>query len=1186
MRSTKAAYFAITLSLVMLFVAALGNQFPANYMNIVTPAAADDGVGNNSLPTAKDIPVDTLGYRWYSGLDIMPGGAGGVVPMYLNQTDDDFFNVTVPKDHYYWAEIEFNESIVDLDLFIYDTNGVEIDNSTGAGETEWVGALADSTAEYTVKVTAYNDSYNSTKGEGFYNITLAIDDIYDFPDVRGGARTTPDYTTASELVEGDYHNLILAEDENDIYKILLYPGNSLIVNLTYYDTNADLDLEFYNSSVVDDPSVQPLLFSKATSPANESVIIAPKDLTGPGYYYIRAMGAISSQNSPYSLIISDHEDNYEAGLGFLTQWGASGPENGNFSYPAAVAVNSTGFVYVADAFNNRIQVFYANGKFAFQWGAFGTENGNFSKPMGIAIRQSSGQVFVTDTYNHRFQIFSANGNWQETQGSYGSGDGQFNYPVGLAVTQSGLVDVYIADLSNHRIQKFTQQTNYVYDDQWGSLGTGDGSFTYPSDVAIDSADATIYVTDTFNHRIQTFDNAGDFIAKWGVQGSEPGEFFYPRGIAADSADDIYVVDTWNHRIQVFDNNGQFKSQWGYRGSDAGEFLYPYGVAVNSNGDIYVADSQNNRIQKFAFVTSNNVWKQAFSITGGYVYTGFTQTYAGLLASANRPDWYKFNLLEAQSIRITLDFFHVLSDFDLYFYDGSDAANTNSPLTWSNQSASDTESIGRLPIYHNGTYYLWIRAKDSTIPNRFYNLTVEIRGVDDDFEDNDELIIPNVLPTVDATYELFSLINDPDFFGMPLLQDDHLKARIEFNSSYGNLDLYLYSITGELLNDSASAGTSFEEVTWETRWASFFILEIRGINSSFSWVGVEYNLTITIAAYDDIFEQNDAWGSPSSIAEGNWADLIIRDGDDDWYQVYLVAGDQVSIELNIGIGEVPEEYLQSSLISINQEEDEDEEELMDVDLSVFVRTGLVTGDVDQDLNLIARSETSELVEFIEFTAPRTEIYLIWVEFFIGPNGNYSLLIDIEETDDIYEDNDNMEEASPLTVEGEALYEDLLIRTLDDDWYKVNVQKGYGIYANISFNNVQGDLNLYLISENDTILAYSSSNDSDLEQFAPYEAQATAWYYFVVKQSSETHNTYSLSIDVGPYEELVARHPDIPPAPTGQYDLPGEEGDDTLFGLPPVVVISAGVGGLALGGGGFILAKKGKLKFPFRRGGGGS
>ena len=38
-------------------------------------------------------------------------------------------------------------------------------------------------------------------------------------------------------------------------------------------------------------------------------------------------------------------------------------------------------------------------------------------------------------------------------GSSGSGDGQFNYTYGIAVDGSG--NVYVADTSNHRVQKFS-----------------------------------------------------------------------------------------------------------------------------------------------------------------------------------------------------------------------------------------------------------------------------------------------------------------------------------------------------------------------------------------------------------------------------------------------------------------------------------------------------------------------------------------------------------------------------------------------------------------------------------------------------------------------------------------------------------------------------------------------------------
>ena len=202
-------------------------------------------------------------------------------------------------------------------------------------------------------------------------------------------------------------------------------------------------------------------------------------------------------------------------------------------------------------------------------------------------------------------------------GSQGSGDGEFSSPRSVAVDAAG--NIYVADTSNARIQKFDSNGGYL--SQWGSNGTGDGQFAGPVGVAVD-ADGNVYVVDNSNHRIQKFDNSGAFLFLWGWDvvagnaetgfevctpadtcqagnsGSGDGQFKFPWGVAIDDAGSVYVADTNNDRIQKFDSNGVYLTQWGSNGSGDGQFKFPYDVAVDAAGNVYVADRDNDRIQKF------------------------------------------------------------------------------------------------------------------------------------------------------------------------------------------------------------------------------------------------------------------------------------------------------------------------------------------------------------------------------------------------------------------------------------------------------------------------------------------------------------------------------------------------------------------------------------------------------------
>src|SRR3989338_458761 len=134
--------------------------------------------------------------------------------------------------------------------------------------------------------------------------------------------------------------------------------------------------------------------------------------------------------------------------------------------------------------------------------------------------------------------------------------------------------------------------------KWGTIGSGDGQFSAPTGIDIDSS-GNVYVVDFGNHRIQKFTNTGTFITKWGSGGTGDGQFNTASGIAVDSSGNVYVSDTAFNRIQKFTSSGTFLTKWGSFGSDDGQFNFPNRVAINSVGNIYVSDAGNGRIQVFS-----------------------------------------------------------------------------------------------------------------------------------------------------------------------------------------------------------------------------------------------------------------------------------------------------------------------------------------------------------------------------------------------------------------------------------------------------------------------------------------------------------------------------------------------------------------------------------------------------------
>jgi len=205
-----------------------------------------------------------------------------------------------------------------------------------------------------------------------------------------------------------------------------------------------------------------------------------------------------------------------AGTGTQGYNGDGIPANtAQLSLPSAVAVDSTGNLYIADTFSNRIRKVdistgmistIAGTGFAGVLGDGGPANmAQLNQPEGVAV-DSFNNIYIADFGNSKIRMVSSlsgNINTFAGTGSFAfSGDGgpataaALNQPTGVAVDGQG--NVYIADNQNNRVRKVT--ATGMISTVISPTTTGILSPFLPEDVAVDSA-GHVYVADFNNMRV-------------------------------------------------------------------------------------------------------------------------------------------------------------------------------------------------------------------------------------------------------------------------------------------------------------------------------------------------------------------------------------------------------------------------------------------------------------------------------------------------------------------------------------------------------------------------------------------------------------------------------------------------------------------------------------------------------------
>jgi trimeric autotransporter adhesin len=297
-----------------------------------------------------------------------------------------------------------------------------------------------------------------------------------------------------------------------------------------------------------------------------------------------------------------------AGTGTSGYSGDGGPANkAQLWYPAGLALDAAGALYIADSRNKRIRK-VAGGTINTVLGEGVPRLGNFrfftlSSPAGIALDRT-GNLYAADST--RVAKLAPDGT--AVLLPVAARDISLDAGGALYAAAGEFIRTLDPDGQVRIVAGCGRYTNY-----------GDGSpatlarLYRPFGIVLD-AGGNLYVADQANNRVRRIDPSGTIRAfagtgSAGFSGEEgpatAAQLNSPSGLAAAPDGSLFVSDTRNHRVRLIDTSGRIRTvAGGGEPAFAGDGLIaieaqlssPEGLALDVTGTLYIADRDNHRIR--------------------------------------------------------------------------------------------------------------------------------------------------------------------------------------------------------------------------------------------------------------------------------------------------------------------------------------------------------------------------------------------------------------------------------------------------------------------------------------------------------------------------------------------------------------------------------------------------------------
>jgi uncharacterized protein (TIGR03437 family) len=353
-------------------------------------------------------------------------------------------------------------------------------------------------------------------------------------------------------------------------------------------------------------------------PATSAQMLSPRDVVvdPAGNLYVSEFGAHRVRKVTPNGLIST-----AAGTGIAGYSGDGGPATAaQLAFPAGLALDRAGNLYIADSQNERIREVVATGQIVTAVG--GKSNLALLTPIAVAV-DAAGDIYIAEAYALVYE-FTPAGAWIGAAGTSiagFSGDGgpataaQLVLPLDLSVDLAG--NLYIAD--EHRVREVNTKgiiatiagADYMYAIGDGGAATS-AELYLPSAVALDGA-GNLYIADTGTNRVRQVSSAGTITTVAGTGVASPGgeatpatgtSLMTPAGVAIDQFGNLLIAETGANRIRQVAADGRIRTIVGTGVAGLGsEFMpptqtqlsAPRGICLDRSGNLYVVDTGNHRV---------------------------------------------------------------------------------------------------------------------------------------------------------------------------------------------------------------------------------------------------------------------------------------------------------------------------------------------------------------------------------------------------------------------------------------------------------------------------------------------------------------------------------------------------------------------------------------------------------------